>query len=62
MGDNAIILVSTALAAFGVVVSFDNLVDLELEDFRDGAEDEQRKFIASSEQVFVVQYRKVHSK
>lgn len=62
VGGNAVIPVSTALAASGVVVPFGNLVDPGLEGFRSGAEDEQRRFIAPGEQVFAVQYRKVRSK
>lgn len=62
VGGNAVIPVSTALAASGVVIPFGNLVDPSLEGFQGGAEDEQRKFIAPGEQVFAVQLRKVRSK
>jgi hypothetical protein len=62
VGGNAVIPVSTALAASGVVVPLGNLADPGLEGFHGGAEDEQRKFIALGEQVFAVQYRKVRSR
>ncbi|KAL8635002.1 MAG: hypothetical protein Q9228_007465 [Teloschistes exilis] len=62
MGGNAVIPVSTALAASGIAVPFSSLVDPELEGFRGGAEDQQRRFIAPGEQVFAAQYRKVRSR
>lgn len=62
VSDNVVISISTALTEFDIVVSFDNLVNLELEDFRDETENEQRRFIASNEQIFVVQYRKIRSR
>lgn len=62
MSDNAIKLVLTMLEAIDVIVLLSNLANFELEDFHDEAKDKQRKFIALSEQVSVVQYRKIRSK
>jgi hypothetical protein len=56
---NLAIPVSTALTASGVVVPFTNIADPGLGGFRDRIEDEQRRFIAPSEQIYAVQYRKV---
>jgi hypothetical protein len=56
---NLAIPVSTALTASGVVVPF-NVADPGLSGFRGRMEDEQRQFMAPGEQIYAVQYRKVH--
>lgn len=56
---NLAIPVSTALTATGVVVPF-NSADPGLNGFRSRMGDEKRNFMAPGEQIYAVQYRKVH--
>ncbi|OCK93255.1 uncharacterized protein K441DRAFT_566587, partial [Cenococcum geophilum 1.58] len=52
--------VSITLAAFVVVILFSNIVDPRLGGFYGYIEDKQRQFIALGEQIYAVQYYKVH--
>lgn len=56
--ENLTISISTALTASDVVVPF-SVADPGLSDFRSRIKDEQRQFIAPSEQIYAMQYRKV---
>ena len=58
VGGNLIILISTALTASGVIVSF-NIADFGLSGFRDRIKNEQTQFITPNEQIYAVQYRKI---
>jgi hypothetical protein len=58
-GVKAILPVSAALTAIGVVIPFGGLTNPGVEAYHGRMEDEQRQFIAQGEQICAVQYRKV---
>ena len=55
----AVLPVSAALAATGVLVPIGDLADPGVTAYHDRTKDEQRQFIAQGEQICAVQYRKV---